>query len=326
MKKNILISIIVPVFNVEKYLENCMKSIIKQTYKNIEIILVDDGSTDNSGKICDMLAKKDKRIKVYHKINGGLADARNFGIGKATGEYVTFIDSDDDITEEYIEYLFGLLNKNNTEMSIGAYSVVTNNKIINIGDGYVEEVLIQVEAIKRLLCEEGYTVSSCAKMYSKDLFSDIKFPKGKICEDNGTTYKLIMKCDKIAYGNKSIYNYYKRENSIMTSKFNLRKLDLIDLSDQMCQEIVEKFPELYNYTEKKKITARFSILRQMLVSNLSQQEKIEEKKIEKYLKKRAKYILDGKQFEKREKIAMLALLLGKRFYAFAWKIYCKIKY
>ena len=323
---NDLISIIIPVYNVEKYLSNCIDSVIKQTYKNIEILLINDGSTDTSEEICNKYKIKDERIIVLNKKNGGLSDARNVGIKNARGKYITFIDSDDDIDMEYVEYLYSLLCKYNVDMSIAAYSVVSKNKIINIGEGYKEEVFDTSECLDRLLCEKGFTVSSCAKMYDKTLFENVEYPKGKLCEDNGTTYKLIMKCKKVAYGNKSIYNYYKRENSIMTSKFNMKKLDLIELSDKMCDDIESVYPELKPSTDKKRVTSRFSILRQILGEKLNQEQTIVVKQLEDYLKTRKCQILKNSKIDKRDKIALISLMFGDKFFVFAWKIYTKLKY
>lgn len=324
---NDLISVIIPVYNVEKYLPNCIDSVIKQTYTNLEILLINDGSTDSSPKICEEYKNKDNRIKVIHKQNGGLSDARNVGIENAQGKYMTFIDSDDDIEIDYIEYLYNLIEKYNTHMSIATYTVVSKDKKINIGQGYEEEtVLDEKKCLERLLCEHGLSVSACAKLYEKSLFENIKFPKGKLCEDNGTTYKLIMKCNKIAYGSKSIYNYYKRENSIMTSTFNMKKLDLIELTDKMCDDIESKYPELNSSTDKKRIVSRFSILRQMLVGKLNQEQKNVVKEIKKHIKTKKWQILKNPKIDKRDKIALISLMFGDKFFAFAWKVYSKVKY
>lgn len=324
--ENDLISIVIPVYNVEKYLSMCLESVLAQTYKNIEILLVDDGSTDNSGQICDDYKNKDNRIIVIHKENGGAADTRNVGIKNATGKYITFIDSDDTAELNYIEYLYSLLKKYGTNMSIAAYSIISNEKKINIGQGYQEELFNTQEGLDRLLCEKGFTVSPCAKLYNKNLFDDIGYPKGKLFEDNETTYKLIMKCEEIAYGNLSIYNYYKRDNSMMTSKFNMKKLDLIELTDKMCDDIEKKYPKLKKSTDKKRITARFSILRQMLIEKLNDEQKKIVKGIKKYIKSRKWQIFKNPKIDKRDKIALISLLFGNKFFAFAWNVYSKIKY
>lgn len=327
MENKDLISIIVPVYNVEKYLENCINSILNQTYNNIEIVLVDDGSTDNSGKICNDYLASDKRIKVIHKKNGGLSSARNAGIDNSNGKYITFIDSDDDIEKDYVEYLYNLIKKYNTEMSICTYSIKINNNIKdNIGKNYEECLLDTKECLKRLLCEEGYTVSACAKMYNRILFSNIRFPLGKLNEDNGTTYKLIMNCKKIAYGNLSKYNYYIHENSITTSKWNKRKYDLIELTNQMCDDINSVYPELEKSIEKRLVHSQFSILRQMLnSSNLDNEDIKNKRKIIKNLKSKAKEILTEKQYNKREKIAIIALFFGQSVFKYSWNLYSRLR-
>lgn len=321
-----LISIIIPVYNVEKYLANCIGSVIKQTYTNIEVLLINDGSTDNSQKICENYMERDKRVILINKENGGASDARNIGIKNSNGKYIAFVDSDDTIEENYVEYLYNLLLKYKTNMSIAAYSILSNEKIINIGQGYKETLLDVQECLDRLLCEKGFTVSPCAKLYDKKLFDNIKYPTGKLFEDNETTYKLIIECPKIAYGNESIYNYYKRENSMMTSKFNMKKLDLIELSDKMCDDIENKYPKLKNSTDKKRITARFSMLRQILVGKLDDKQKKVVKEIKKYIMKRKWQIFKNEKIDKRDKIALISLMFGNSFFAFAWKVYSKIKY
>lgn len=319
---NELISIIIPVYNVEKYLDRCIKSVINQTYKNIEIILIDDGSTDKSLDICYNYLEQDNRIKVFHKENGGLSSARNYGIDVATGKYLTFIDSDDEIEKDYIEYLYNLIKKYDTKMSICSYSVIKNN-ITDFGLNLCEKLLTTEECLDNLLCEKGFTVSACAKMYEKDLFKNIRYPLNKLCEDNGTTYKLIMECNNIAYGNESKYNYYIHDNSITTSEFNLRKLDLIELVDTMCDDIIKRFPDLINSVEKRRNSARFSILRQMLESKNSNNYINIQKDIIKYLKSKKKKIITNPKSDKKDKLAIVLLMINKNLFKLGWKIYLK---
>lgn len=264
--KNPLISIIVPVYNVEPYLERCLDSILSQTYKNYEVILIDDGSTDNSGKICDTYAKNHPQIKVFHKKNGGLSDARNFGIKKSSGEYLTFVDSDDTITEDALEYLYSLIKKHHTKMAIAPYTIITKKRKTNLGKNFSPAVLNTEEALRRMLTEHGFTVSACAKLYHKNLFANVEYPTGKFYEDNATTYKLILKCPKIAYGNHSIYNYivHPEKSTITSQKFTIQKLDYISLTEQACPDILQNFPNLKNECEARCVTAKLSILRQLL--------------------------------------------------------------
>lgn len=319
-----LISIVVPVYNVEKYLDECIDSLIKQTYTSIEIILVDDGSKDKSSIICDKWKEKDTRINVIHKNNGGLSDARNKGIEKSTGKYITFIDSDDTVSSDFIEYLYNLIKKYGTRISICSHTIIgKTGKELPETIEKKEFNMTKLEALDRLLCENGFSVSSCGKLYEKSLFDNISFPKGKLCEDNGVTYKLIDQCDNIAYGPEGKYYYYKRENSIMTSKFNIKKLDLIELVDSMANDL-KKYPELKQSIEKKQIVSRFSILRQIVFSDYYDSEYTDE--IIKYLKLNKKSALKNDKIGKRERLAYMTLSLGKPFFRFSWAIYSKIKY
>ena len=235
-----LISVIIPVYNTEKYLSKCIDSFINQTYKNLELILIDDGSTDSSPEICDKYKLKDKRIKVIHKKNGGLSDARNIGIKEATANLITFYDSDDFVEKDYIEYLYSLKMKYNTQMSVCAYNVCNEKGEIHFMIKSKEEASLNKSLFyEKMLNEEGITVSACFKLYEKKLFKNVQFPVGKICEDNGTTYKIVNNViGNIAYGEKAKGYYVIHSNSIMRSSFSLRKLDMIELTDEMCDIMV----------------------------------------------------------------------------------------
>ena len=214
-----LISIVVPVYKVEEYLAKCIESIINQTYKNLEIIIVDDGSPDNCPKICDEYALKDSRIKVIHKENGGLSDARNRGIKEAKGEFIGFIDSDDYIDEDMYSYLYELIKKYNADISICGVRTFdeTKDKYIAFNDEFCVD---STEALKLLANDKEMKNFAVNKLYNKGLFTDnlISYPKGKIMEDIATTYKLFEKANRIVVGNKSYYNYLIRDNSIIGSK------------------------------------------------------------------------------------------------------------
>ena len=220
MENNQLISIVVPIYNVEKYLDDCIKSIIGQTYKNIEIILVDDGSTDRSGEVCENYAKYDKRIKVIHKENGGLSDARNEGLKIANGQYITFIDSDDYVNEEFVEILYKSIKKYNADISICNYDLIEEKSTYRKENKKNIKDITQLdnkECLKRTYSnEKGMEFLAWAKLYNKDLFvkNCIIYPKGKIHEDTYTTYKLIYYSKNIVYNDVSLYYYRKRNGSI----------------------------------------------------------------------------------------------------------------
>jgi len=243
-----LISVIIPIYNVEPYLQKCVESVLAQTYANLEIILVDDGSPDNCGKICDEYAEKDKRIVVVHKENGGLSDARNAGLGIMKGEYVAFVDSDDWVLPKYIEDMYENLKKYNADISLsGTVYVYENNKkdmILAIDKN--EGLYTQKEAVENLFYQRGIYPSACSKLYKRELFKAIRYPKGKLNEDSAITYKLFCLCDKISYTNASNYCYLQRIGSIENSVFLPKKMDAIDIVDEMVVWISENKPEYKN--------------------------------------------------------------------------------
>ena len=210
------ISVVLPIYNVEKYLEKCIETVLKQTYSNIEIILVDDGATDSSPQICDKYAKLDNRIRVIHKVNGGLSDARNAGTAVATGEYITYIDSDDYVTETYVEYLYSLIEKYQTKVALCTHTIVfEGGKEVALGNGE-QEVLDAEKCLERMLYHDVIDTSAWGKIYAIDLARQISFPKGKLFEDIGTTYKFFLASGKIACGYEPQYFYGIRKNSIVT--------------------------------------------------------------------------------------------------------------
>jgi len=229
MTNNKLISIIVPVYKVEPYLHRCVDSILNQTYKNMEIILVDDGSPDRCGEICDEYAKKDNRIKVIHKENGGLSEARNFGIDIAKGRYISFLDSDDWIHKKYISELYKLLIKTNADISACDFLRTKTEDVPKIEKGIIHE-FTNIEALEQFT-DKFYVqmVVTWGKLYKRELFDHIRFPVGRLHEDEFTTYKLIYKAKKIVLTNSKMLYYWQRSDSIMRSGFNLnQKLDALD--------------------------------------------------------------------------------------------------
>lgn len=213
-----LISIIVPVYNVEKYLERCINSITNQTYKNIEIILVDDGSKDNSGKMCDELKQKDTRIKVIHKENGGLSDARNAGLKIASGEYVGFVDSDDYIENDMFETMYNLTQKYNSDISIVSFYELYKGKVIGVRDSKNLEELDKIEAIKELLIDTKIQSYAWNKLFKKELFEGIEFPTNKNFEDIATTLLLFERANKVVLLEEPKYYYVRRDDSIVGTR------------------------------------------------------------------------------------------------------------
>ena len=307
------ISVIVPVYNVEQYLERCVDSIINQTYKNLEIILVNDGSTDNSGQLCDELAKKDDRIRVIHKKNGGLSDARNVGIDEAEAELVGFIDSDDYIDEDMYEVLINNLKAANADLSMcGHYDVYNNVPESQVSDKKTWELSTQ-EAIKMVMEAKILSVTAVNKLYKKSLFSELKFEIGKIAEDAFIMIKLLDKCNKIVATNEKKYYYVHRENSITTQKFSLKFLNVIEAYEQNKEIILEKYPELKEVAQMRMNWAYFYVLDRLLLDKEYNDKKLENKLIS-YLKDHSKSILRDSLFTKGRKIGFVALLLNRNLY------------
>lgn len=224
------VSIIIPIYKVEKYLPRCVNSVLNQEYNNLEIILVDDGSPDRCGEICDNYAYIDSRIKIIHKKNGGLSDARNAGLEIATGEYISFLDSDDWIHEKYIQTLYYLLKKYNSDISVCNFMRTDDE---NVKLDFIKENIYEYTSIEALeqLCGKFYVqlVISWGKLYKKSLFKTIRFPYGKIHEDEFTTYKLLYSAKKIVLTEQPLLYYWQREDSIMGEGFKLKnKLNVIE--------------------------------------------------------------------------------------------------
>lgn len=318
-----LISLVVPVYNVKPYLRRCLDSVLAQTYQNFEAILTDDGSTDHSGIICDSYAAKDPRFKVIHQQNGGLSHARNTGLAHARGEYLAFLDSDDSITPDYLSYLYHLIVKYETKLSIcPLIEIYDNGRIINQGANHHEAKLTQAKCLERMLLEQGFNVCAYAKLYHKSLFKNLTFPEGKLHEDLGTTYQPIMRTDYIAYGSKPQYNYYIRQGSIATSAYSDRKLDIITLTDQMCDTIDVVHPDLKQVTNLRRMHARFSVLRQMPgCGRLTHRQQKDQQKIISYLKTHSSDITNNPHATRRDLLAIRTLRFGLPVFRASWRIY-----
>ena len=250
-----LISVIVPVYNVEKYISRCIESIMKQTYKNIEIILIDDGSTDNSGKICDEYSLKDDRINVIHKKNGGLSDARNTGLDIAKGKYISLIDSDDFVSKFFIETLYNTCKNENCEIAICEYERVYEEKeeISDLENDNKVEIYNSKQMLQKIYSKD-YLITTVAwnKLYKAEILKNIRYPVGKLHEDEAITYKILYGVNKVAIIRKKLYYYYYDINSIMNKKYNLKRLDILDaLKERMIFFKEKNEIELFELSSKQ---------------------------------------------------------------------------
>lgn len=322
--KDVLISIIVPVYNVEKYLGECIDSIINQTYKNLEIILVDDGSTDNSGKICDDYAIIDKRVSVIHKKNGGLSDARNIGIEFARGYYLYFADSDDYISENAIEVLFNTAEKYNADIVKANVYIIDNlgNPIESDGDSNSTKgvaIYNKNEAIDRFIDK---TWSAWNKLYKSSIHKNVLFPVGKIHEDEAIMCDLLQKVNKVVEIDDKLYYYRRRKGSITESDYSIKKMDWFYAWKKNTEFINENYPLYLKKTLNKFLDVSFYNL-----DNLLKRSKKEEAKdinnIITEIRKYKKDIILNNNIKYTKKLRVLLIILNK-FEIYKW-LYIKKK-
>lgn len=245
-----LISIIVPVYNVEEYLDRCIESIVNQTFQNIEIIIVDDGSTDNSGQLCDIWQERDPRIAVYHKKNGGLSDARNYGIEHANGSYFMFVDSDDSISHYMVEILYNVICKHGADIAFCNYCTDEKDLYQLESVGFSELEMTKIQAMSDLYTDKHIPIVVVwNKLYKKELFENVKFDVGRIHEDEFIMHKLFDLSDKLVYVDCMLYFYFQRENSIMGKEKSIRNLDyLLALGERLVFFKEKQYWELYAKT------------------------------------------------------------------------------
>lgn len=310
MNENPLISVIIPVYNVEKYLERCIASILTQSYKNLEIILVDDGSSDNSGTICDRYRETDTRVRVFHKKNGGQSSARNLALDNAHGEWIAFVDSDDWVDMDYIKLMFEHASLTNSQISIIS-SVNTVNENISIKKTHPSLVLMDNEqAITNLLYQRFFSFAAYGKLYSKELFKNIRFPEGKLYEEMEPIYKVFVKAEKVVFSNEKLYFYFQRQGSTVRSKFSIReKMDYVENTKIVLEDVKRKYPNLTNAAISRLLWADIHVLVHM---DDTRKYENEYKLLWKDIKKNRRKVLKDKKVRPINKIVLLISFLGTR--------------
>lgn len=285
----LLVSVIVPVYKVEKYINKCVESIVNQTYDNIEIILVDDGSPDRCPEICDKWALKDSRIKVLHKENGGLSDARNAGLNIAKGEFIAFIDSDDYVHPQYIEIMYRIMIEHQADVVLCDYESVRENMSVNILPVDMSNVHCveynRTQAVKKLIGTE-YDVKfviSCAKLYKKRIWTNLRFEKGKLHEDEFASTEVYLSADKSVEIDSKLYYYIDRSGSITNTVSIQNKMDAMEAIEFRKNKVCQMLPELRNdmwkyyidykigfllYSENAKLYNFLSDLKREILTNM----------------------------------------------------------
>ncbi len=307
-----LISVIVPVYNVEPYLRRCVDSILAQTYEDLEIILVDDGATDSSGAICDEYAGKDLRVRVIHKPNGGLSSARNAGIDVAKGEYLAFVDSDDWIEESTYEYLMGLIRRFGVKLAYtGRYDVEEETGERQKGlCPKTEETIAARDFVGRIFLWDNVDSAAWDKLYHRSLFANHRYPEGKICEDVPVTYRVILETDMVAVGNRPMYNYYHRKGSITQSRVSEKTFHFTQHTAEVFAYIQERAPSLKPQAEYLRVRSLSHLLLVLETSGEKARFPEEYQAAKKELGKHTSFLLTSPYLGKRERLTDLLLILG----------------
>lgn len=270
-----LISVVIPVYNVEKYVERCVKSVLNQTYGNLEVILVNDGSTDGSGDLCDSIAKTDERILVIHQPNQGLGPARNAGLDIMKGEYVAFVDSDDWIECDAYEVMLSKMLENNCDIAACGRAISTDEKIVKYV--YCSEkatVLNREEAVKHFLLQKDMNMSACDKLFKSNLFKDIRFPGDYfISEDIVPIYSVIKKSKRVILTGQPFYNYYYRAGSLSKSRFNKKLMGSLIYSKETAERVRVEFPSLTCEADYFEIDAMIGVYRTLRSSRYKGEER-----------------------------------------------------
>ena len=308
-----VISVIVPVYNVEKYLDKCVSSVMAQTFKDIEILLIDDGSKDASGRMCDDYALTDSRIRVIHKENGGLSDARNRGITEARGRYLSFIDGDDYIEPDMLETLYNNLVREDADASMcGIYSEYADRQTrFWPNDEYL--VLTGNQPVKAVLEGRQGSINAVNKLYKRELFSEIRFPLGKLCEDAFIMVKLMAQVNKAVVDTRPKYHYVHRGDSITTSAYKKKDMHLIEAYIQNREFIYANMLELKVQIDFRYFWAHYTVLDKMLnTSGFKRDEDF--KYIVRTLRRNYFAILRNPITGRGRKIALTGLMLGSWLY------------
>lgn len=314
MKQDILVSVIVPVYNVEDYLGRCVDSILAQTYQNLEVILVDDGATDSSGKICDEYARKDSRVRVIHKENGGLSSARNAGIDAAAGEYLEFVDSDDWIEPDAVECMLSLAMEHQTELvAAGRYDVKAKTGVKKKGlCPTVTEVISAEEMLSRMFRWDNCDSAACDKLFHRRLFREIRFPYGVVCEDVPIMYKIVLDAGTVVMCDKPIYNYFHRPGSITFTAVSEKNFHFSQHTALILPYIQNNYPGLLQEAKYLRLRSLVYAVQSVDLASPSDQKKFAQlcRAERRALRAMTGFILTCPYLHRKERITDLLLAFG----------------
>lgn len=302
-----MISVIVPVYKVENYLDKCVKSILAQTYRDFELLLIDDGSPDNCPQLCDEYAARYDCVRTLHKKNGGLSDARNFGVAHAKGEFVSFVDSDDYVGPRYLETLDRLRKMHKCDIAVTGIATFFSNDIPKEDCKVNEYIYTGIQALEKMLYQDTLDTSACAMLIPIEIAKKNQFPVGKYHEDEFTTYKYYMAVNKVAVTTCKQYFYLQRNGSIM-HVFGKSSVDELDAADNLVEVCKKNCPNIVAAAESKKFSDYCQVF--LANSNLKNDYPNIYNRIDRYLKTIRVQIFMDKKCRKKNRIAALLLFGG----------------
>ena len=327
MEQDILISVIVPVYNAEKYLVRCVDSILNQTYQNLEVILVDDGAKDNSGAMCDDYARKDSRIRVVHKENGGLSSARNAGIDIAMGAYFGFVDSDDWIEADMYETMLDLARKNDAQMVVaGRYDVDGDTMVKTVGlCPKQEEVISGIEMLGRVFVWDNCDSSSCDKLFHRSLYDGLRYPLGVVSEDVALFPYTAERAQRVAMCDKPFYNYYHHGGTITTSTLSEKSFHFGEHTEKIYDYIRRNHPCIEDQARQLRISG---LVHSLLIWELAEKENRKKfasrcRRYRAELRKHLTFIMKHPRYGKKDRLTDLLLAVG--LYRFLRPVYHAFK-
>ncbi len=320
----IKISVIVAIYNTEKYLRHCIDSILAQTYKNFELFLVDDGSSDNCGTICDEYAMADTRIRVMHQNNQGQSAARNHASKIATGDFITFVDSDDYIEPDYLEYLLELQGKYNSDMSVGGFCYLYEGKTPKERNNENETnvLLNPTEALIRMNYNQGFGAMACVKLIRRELVLKYPFPEGQIYEDLAIFYRIVSDCNSVALGNRRIYYWLQHVGSTMRKKFDEKQMVGMDVVAAQIKFVEKECPEALKSAKYRYTAKAIELL--SVCFNSGGDRKIFQR-LKKEVSKYGNEVLIDRRAKSTMKLRILAVMLGYRVAQIVFRIHEKAK-
>ena len=307
-----MVSVIIPVYNVQEYLARCIDSVLCQSHKELEIILVDDGSTDHSGAMCDDYASRDSRIKVIHKNNGGLSDARNAGLDVMTGNYVTFIDADDYVHPYFVELLLRGLHESGSQIAVCRWQELNDGEEHkSVDTQYLDTVTYtRDEAINSIFYQQDLNHSACSRIFKAEIFKDLRFPVGVLYEDLAIIYPVLSKVEKVALIQPAMYYYMHRAGSIITT-MTPQRTHVLDHLEALEAQLEDEAPQYLPAVRSRHMSACFNMLR-LMPANDPQWQPTKER-CWNYIKETRLSCLKDSNVRSKNKIAIIASYFGLNF-------------